>query len=71
MIGGRESIGKDIITETSSCIPLGWKKGRWLLTKTGGELQLGTSITREDGAVFLLEIYLSGADCSFFLKRGK
>lgn len=37
----------------------------------GSDLNVEISITSEEGAVFLLEIYLSGADRSFFffLKR--
>ena len=37
----------------------------------GGDIKVETSIMSEDEAVSLLEIYLSGADCSFLLKRGK
>lgn len=42
------------------------KKGRCLLTEMGSDLNVEISITSEEGAVFLLEIYLSGADRSFF-----
>lgn len=36
-----------------------------------GEIKVELSITREDGAVFLLEAYLSGANHSFFFYSKK
>lgn len=49
----------------------GVKKVRCLLTEMGGDIKVEISVTSEEEAIFLLEIYLSVADCSLFLKRGK
>lgn len=52
-------------------VQLWGKKGKVLATEMGGDIKVEISVTSEEGAIFLLEIYLSVADCSLFLKRGK